>query len=87
MAAADILQIVQASLILLLVVSGPLLVASLLTGVVIGLFQALTQIQEMTLTFVPKLMVMGVVFVMSLPAIGQAMANFMAVMSDHIVHG
>ena len=87
MAAADILQIVQASLILLLVVSGPLLVASLLTGVVIGLFQALTQIQEMTLTFVPKLMVMGVVFVMCLPAIGQAMANFMAVMSDHIVHG
>jgi flagellar biosynthesis protein FliQ len=87
MAGADAVLLVQAALILLLTICGPLLLASLVTGVAIGLFQALTQIQEMTLTFVPKLMVMGVVFVMSLPAIGRAMANFMGVMSDHIVRG
>ncbi len=35
--------------------SAPLLIVALVTGVVIGLFQALTSVQEMTLTFVPKI--------------------------------
>ena len=87
MAAADVLMLAQAALMLILTVAGPLLIASLATGVIIGLFQALTQIQEMTLTFVPKLLVMGVVLVLSLPMIGQAMAHFMALVSDHIVRG
>ncbi len=43
----------------------PLLAAALIVGLVIGLLQALTSIQEMTLTFVPKLAVMLVVFFMS----------------------
>ena len=38
--------------------SAPLLIVALVTGVVIGLFQALTSVQEMTLTFVPKLAAM-----------------------------
>lgn len=42
--------------------SAPLLLAALVTGVVIGLFQALTSVQEMTLTFVPKVGLMLVVF-------------------------
>ena len=44
----------------------PLLAAALITGLVIGLLQALTSVQEMTLTFVPKLAVMLVVFWASL---------------------
>ncbi|MGI1662052.1 flagellar biosynthetic protein FliQ [Palleronia sp. KMU-117] len=44
------------------VMSTPILVAALVVGLVIGLFQALTSIQEMTLTFVPKLAAMVVVF-------------------------
>lgn len=44
------------------VISTPILAAALLTGVTIGLFQALTSIQEMTLTFVPKLIAMLLVF-------------------------
>jgi flagellar biosynthetic protein FliQ len=44
--------------------SAPLLLASLLIGVVIGLFQAATQINEMTLSFVPKLVVMVVVLLL-----------------------
>lgn len=42
--------------------SAPLLIAALVTGVLIGLFQALTSIQEMTLTFVPKVGLMLAIF-------------------------
>lgn len=81
------MQVAQAALILLLTVCGPMLLASLIVGVAIGLFQALTQIQEMTLTFVPKLMVMGVVMLLCLPMIGAALSNFMQQISDKIIAG
>ena len=74
-------------MLLILTIAGPMLIASLITGVVIGLFQALTQIQEMTLTFVPKILILGVVMLVSLPMIGQALAGFMAEVSVRIVGG
>lgn len=43
------------------IMGAPLMIAALIVGVVVGLFQALTSIQEMTLTFAPKLVVMLVV--------------------------
>jgi len=48
------------------VISTPLLAVALVTGVAIGLFQALTSVQEMTLTFVPKVGAMLVVFWVSM---------------------
>lgn len=87
MDAADVLELTRAALLLLITVAGPLLLASLVTGLVIGLLQALTQVQEMTLTFVPKLLIMGVVLLLSLPMMGQALGNFMRLVSDHIVTG
>jgi flagellar biosynthetic protein FliQ len=48
------------------VISLPILIAALVTGVSIGLVQALTSVQEMTLTFVPKLAAIAVVFWMSM---------------------
>ena len=83
----DAMELAKAGLILTLTIVGPMLIAALIVGVVIGLFQALTQIQEMTLTFVPKLLVLGVVMLLSLPMIGTAMSNFMAVISDRIISG
>ncbi len=47
-------------------ISAPLLVVALVAGVVIGLFQALTSVQEMTLTFVPKVAAMMAVFWVSM---------------------
>lgn len=47
-------------------ISTPILSAALLSGVVVGLFQALTSIQEMTLTFVPKLLAIVAVFWVSM---------------------
>lgn len=87
MAPADVMELTRAALLLILTVAGPLLIASLIVGVAIGLLQALTQVQEMTLTFVPKLMVMGVVLLMCLPTMGQALGNFMSLVSERIVSG
>jgi flagellar biosynthesis protein FliQ len=50
-----------------LVVSGPMLIAGLLIGLIIGVFQAVTQIHEMTLTFITKILVMVLVFLALLP--------------------
>lgn len=87
MNANDAIQIAHAALIVILTISGPLLLTSLVIGVVIGLLQALTQVQEMTLTFVPKLIVMGFVLLLCLPMIGNALGAFMTQIADRIVAG
>lgn len=50
-----------------LVVSGPMLLAGLVVGLLVGVFQAVTQIHEMTLTFIPKILAMVFVFLALLP--------------------
>ena len=57
-------------------ISAPLLAVALVAGVVIGLFQALTSIQEMTLTFVPKLGVMLAVFWVSMSFMTSTLVSF-----------
>ena len=56
--------------------AAPLLVVALVTGVVIGLFQALTSVQEMTLTFVPKVALMLVVFWVSMSFMTALLTGF-----------
>ena len=58
------------------VVSLPILVVALFAGVTIGLVQALTSIQEMTLTFVPKLAAIGAVFWLSMGFMTQTLVSF-----------
>lgn len=60
---AEVLTIVTDALAVAARVSAPLLLTALVVGVVVSLFQAVTQVQEMTLTFVPKLIAMAVVLV------------------------
>jgi len=59
-----------------LVISLPILTVALLAGVSIGLVQALTSIQEMTLTFVPKLAAIGAVFWLSMGFMTQTLVSF-----------
>lgn len=87
MSPSEVIQLVEAALLLVLTVVGPLLLTSLIVGTAIGLLQALTQIQETTLTFVPKLLAMGLVFLLMLPTMGQALSGFMAKISDLIITG
>jgi flagellar biosynthetic protein FliQ len=58
------------------VISAPMLVVALVVGVVIGLFQALTSVQEMTLTFVPKAAAMLAVFWLSMSFMTSALVAF-----------
>lgn len=58
------------------IVSLPILAVALATGLVIGLFQALTSIQEMTLTFVPKLAAIVAVFWVSMGFMTQTLVSF-----------
>ena len=60
------------------VISTPILMAALVTGVMVGLFQALTSVQEMTLTFVPKLGAIVVVFWASMGFMTQALTSYFA---------
>jgi flagellar biosynthetic protein FliQ len=87
MDAAAAMEITRAALILILVVAWPMLGAALVTGLAIGLLQALTQIQEQTLTFVPKLLAMGAALLLCLPMIGAALSDFMRIIADHVAHG
>ena len=57
-------------------ISAPLLSVALVAGVVVGLFQALTSIQEMTLTFVPKAVLMLAVFWVSMSFMTAILAGF-----------
>lgn len=56
--------------------STPILVAALVTGLAIGLFQALTSIQEMTLTFVPKLAAIVIVFWLAMGFMTHTLVSF-----------
>jgi flagellar biosynthesis protein FliQ len=59
-----------------LLVSAPILILSLIVGLLISIFQAATSIQEFTLTFVPKLIVVAVVTVLTLPWMMDVMISF-----------
>lgn len=72
----DGLDLVREALFEMLIISLPILAAGLLVGLVISLFQAVTQIQEQTLTFVPKIIVMIIVAVALIGWIGQRMLEF-----------
>lgn len=54
----------------------PVLAASLLVGLLVGIFQATTQIQEMTLSFAPKLVVIGIMFFLAGPWFLQVLVHF-----------
>jgi flagellar biosynthetic protein FliQ len=71
-----IMTLGQRALELAIVVSAPLLLSALVIGVLISLFQAATQINEMTLSFVPKLLVLVVVLLLAGPWMLELLIDF-----------
>lgn len=71
-----VLDLARQALLMALQLAAPFLIASLVVGLVIGILQSLTQIQEQTLTFVPKLVVVGIVFVVALPWMLQSIVGY-----------
>ncbi len=73
---ADALGLVQSTIWTIVVTSGPAVLAAMVIGIVVALFQALTQIQEMTLTFVPKIIAILLVLSLTASFIGSQMFIF-----------
>ena len=84
MTGAETLDFARESIYLLLELSAPAMLTALVVGVVIGLLQALTQIQEMTLVFVPKIIAIFVMLLITLPFAGAAMSNLMTDIAQRI---
>ena len=67
---ADALDLAQAAIWAIVVASSPAVAAAMIVGVTIALLQALTQVQEMTLTFIPKILAIFFVLINSAPFMG-----------------
>jgi flagellar biosynthetic protein FliQ len=65
MSQAEIMNIFNEGLWLIVKIAGPILLASVIIGLIVAIFQAATQIHEQTLTFVPKLIVIALIFLIS----------------------
>jgi flagellar biosynthetic protein FliQ len=84
---ADALDIVQSALWTVVVASSPAVAAAMAVGIVIALLQALTQVQEVTLTFIPKIIAILVVASVSAPFIGTVIYTFAEQIYGRIEHG
>jgi len=87
MTGPEVLDIARSGIFLLLKLSSPLMLIGLVVGIVIALFQALTQIQEMTLVFVPKIIAVFLTLLLTLPFMGQALKSYMDMIFARIVTG
>ena len=85
MTEAAVLEIGRDALWVVLMTGGPVMIAGLIIGLIISLFQALTTVQEMTLTFVPKILVIFVTIVIFLPFMMTALIEFTRGLFDKIV--
>ena len=73
-------DLIRSTLVMALVIAGPLLVVGLLVGLIISLIQAVTQIQEQTLVFVPKIVAMVAAAIFLMPWVAERLMDYAAVM-------
>ena len=71
-----IVDLARNAVMLALMVAGPMLVVALGVGLIVSVIQAVTQIQEQTLSFVPKLVAVGATFLIALPWILQILIKY-----------
>lgn len=84
MSGPEILDLARDGIWTLLKVASPLMLVGLVVGVVIALFQALTQIQEMTLVFIPKILAIFITLLIALPFMGATLGSYMDRIVTHI---
>lgn len=82
---AELLDISREAIIVILKLGGPAMLLALITGVAISVFQALTQIQEQTLTFMPKIIVIFLSMLVLLPFMFETLNAFTHSLVDRIV--
>jgi flagellar biosynthesis protein FliQ len=69
-------DLIRNALMLVLLISAPMLLIGLVVGVIVSLLQAVTQIQEQTLTFIPKITAMVIAAIVLMPWIGQRLLDY-----------
>ncbi len=85
MNAADVMEVSREAVVVMLKIGSPVLLLALTVGLIISLFQALTQMQEMTLTFVPKALAIVVSLMIFLPFMLGVLVTFTEGLMDRIV--
>jgi flagellar biosynthesis protein FliQ len=71
-----VIDVGRKALLLLLQLSGPMLVAALIIGLAVSIFQAATHLNEPTMTFIPKLMIVGLVLLFMMPTMAHMFRDF-----------
>lgn len=84
---ADAIDIIQSAIWTVVIASGPAVGGAMLVGIVIALFQALTQIQEVTLTFVPKIIAIFIIVAFTASFTGAQVYSFTQESYARIEHG
>jgi flagellar biosynthetic protein FliQ len=84
---SQIFDILRQGLWVAVAMSAPLLAVALVAGLIVGLFQALTSVQEQTLTFVPKILAMLIVFWVSMSAMTSVLVDFFRVQVVPVIAG
>ena len=76
MSADYAIDLIRHAVLLALSIAGPMLLTALIVGLIVSLIQAVTQVQEQTLTFIPKIVMLAAVFALTLPWIITRMVQF-----------
>ena len=87
MTGPEVLDVARESIVTLLLVSAPVMLVGLAVGVAVSLLQALTQIQEMTLAFVPKILAIFVTLLIALPFMAGTLQGQMLRLTSRIATG
>lgn len=85
MTGVEVMQICRELIITSMLVAAPPVVVSLIVGLIISVLQTITSVQEQTLTFVPRLLAVGAVFILTLPWTLRLVVNFSERMLDFAV--
>ena len=84
MEAAEAIDVARAGVVVILKLASPVMLLALVAGLSVSLFQALTQVQEMTLSFVPKILVIFTSVLVFLPFMLATLSAYMQGLSDRI---
>ena len=82
---ADVLEISRMTFLVILKAGGPIMAAGLVVGLIIAIFQTLTSIQEMTLTFVPKIIIIFAAVIVFMPFMMTSVIDFTNNLYDKII--
>ena len=87
MTESELIELARSAMLVMVKVAAPPLLAGLAVGLIVSMFQALTQIQEMTLTFVPKVLTVLMVLLIFLPFMLHTLFDFTHLVLDRAIAG